>query len=218
NKQNIQMSCIGVLNCSVFSEGNFTKQLSFNYCVHYICSKCFQQNDEHLYERPDKSKKFQLKTKLEKHHDDASDILKLVEKYIILVVDLDNHELQERLLIKIFLALTIFNNEIINEEIKTEKSPSKKLGKEILHLYFEVKENINYLKNLSLYEEYFNTLTKQNTLILKQTFSSVNPLKCLHCTTLKVEKTILLQLLKLENTISNNKIQAVSDLNTVSLD
>ena len=64
-----------------------------------------------------------------------------------------------------------------------------------------------------------SNVQQQNTLIPEQTSSSVNPLKRSHRTTSEVEKTILLQLLELGDTISNNEIQkAVSDLNMVSSD
>ncbi len=80
NKRNIQIPCIGIHNCPAFTEGSIVKKSSSGYRVHYICSKCFQQQGEHLYERLGKGQKYVLCIECEKYCNDTSNALGHIKK------------------------------------------------------------------------------------------------------------------------------------------
>ncbi|CAG8456101.1 4877_t:CDS:2, partial [Cetraspora pellucida] len=176
NGCNIQIPCISVHKCPVFTEGLIVQKSSSGYRARYICLQCIQQEGDHLYEKPGIGGK----------------ILSLAES--------DDQILQERLLSLVTLALTIFNNELTSKNLtSTEKEPEKlpskllvltalkmrkvrlnllmkekfqiknlkeasivgeNLGKNVLSSYSKIQENISQLENLSSYEDYFNALPK----------------------------------------------------------
>ncbi|CAG8560531.1 11092_t:CDS:2, partial [Scutellospora calospora] len=188
SERDIQVACIGVHKYPAFTKGSFSQKLHSD-CIRYICSECFQQHDEHLYKRPGKQKAamvFMSCTELKKHHNDTSDTLKLIKKWLISVAKLDNRELQQRLLSKIFSS--IINNTMTNlleilsklvveiairiKNIKLNNLTKEKLcitpvkasimgerlGREVLRSYSEIKDNIDHLENPSSYENYFDAL------------------------------------------------------------
>ncbi|CAG8625145.1 16863_t:CDS:2, partial [Cetraspora pellucida] len=135
----------------------------------------------------------------EKHHNDTSNALKYIGKWIMSVAESDDQILQERLLSLVTSALTIFNNELMSKNLtSTEKEPEKlpskllvlmalkmrkasivgeNLGKNILSLYSEIQKNISQLEKPSFYEDYFNALPKTISRVISYTKRHENRLE-----------------------------------------
>ncbi|RIB10882.1 hypothetical protein C2G38_2204944 [Gigaspora rosea] len=75
NGNNVQVPCIGVAKCLAFTEGTIVQKSSLGNRIHYICTKCFQKQSEHLYKRPDKPKPFVQCTELEKYRNNTNNVL-----------------------------------------------------------------------------------------------------------------------------------------------
>src|SRR6266542_2557485 len=83
-KRNIQALCVGLKVCPVFNinytEDSIIKKSVNEYRTRYICSECFNSQDEHFYECYDSKKKpFSCNNK---HENNTKETLKLFEKWI----------------------------------------------------------------------------------------------------------------------------------------